>query len=153
MHGSINDESIWNERIKDNSIILGIETDDISNIAPGYSFLVKSNRLNYQSTNIARDLLASQHVIIFGHSLNIMDSGYFEDFFNSLTTNNNEDRKLTIITWDDDSKLTLLDNLRRMNISVLKMFAHTNVEFILTSNMDNTEVDDSLRFDELLKKL
>lgn len=153
LHGAIKDESIWDEKIKDNSIILGIETEDINSIAPSYTFLLKSNRPEYKSTNIARDLMASQHVIIFGHSLNKMDSGYFEEYFHSLITNSDSNRKLTIITKDVESRLSLLDNLRQMNISVLKMFAHTNVEFILTSNTEAEESSDSVLFKKLLERL
>lgn len=153
LHGAINEKSIWDEKYNDNSIILGIETEDFNSIAPGYSFLLKSNRPEYKPSNIAKDLMESHRVIIFGHSLNKMDFGYFEEYFRSLSLSSDSSRELTIITKDIESKQTLLDNLRQMNISVPKLYTHTNVEFILTSNLENGESDDYMRFDKLLNSL
>lgn len=68
-------------RIENNTHILGIEVDDIHDIAPGYSFLIKSNNFSYRSSELPSDLIRSQEIILFGHSLNSIDMGYFEEFF------------------------------------------------------------------------
>ena len=132
IHGEIKEETIFNGKVEDNSIILGIETNDINQIAPGYSFLFKSNNPKYKSSNIALDLLDSQNVIIFGHSLNQMDFGYFENYFKLLTMNADKKRKLTIITKDEKSRIAILDRMRIMGISVRDIFAHVKVDFFLT---------------------
>ena len=153
VHGKIEEDSIFQDKLKDNSIILGIETNDINNIAPGYSFMLKSNNPAYKSTSIASDLLSTRNVIFFGHSLNQMDFGYFESYFKLLTTNAGEGRKLTLITKDESSRVALLDNLRKVGISVRDLFAHTQVEIILTDDINNEESESHLNYNELLNNL
>lgn len=153
LHGAFNEKSIWDERINDHSIILGIETEDINSIAPGYTFLLKSNRPEYKSTNIVSDLQKTQHVIIFGHSLNLMDSGYFVEFFENLTNNLDPKRELTIITYDDTSRIAVLDNIRKMGISVMKLFSHAKLSFILTSNIKKGVGEDGGIFDNLVDSI
>lgn len=153
VHGRIKEETIFKGNIKDNSIILGIETDVIRKIAPGYSFLLKSNSPNYKSTCIASDLLRTKHVIFFGHSLNEMDFGYFREYFHFLTSNINNDRKITLITKDKESRVILLDNLRNAGISVRDLFAHTNVEIILTEDIKISNSESSNLFNVLLEDL
>ena len=152
VHGEIKEESIYKGIVKDNEIILGIETNDISNIAPGYSFLFKSNNPTYRSSNIASDLLETKNVIFFGHSLNRMDFGYFEEYFKSLTINTDRERILTIITKNEDSRIALLDNLRSMGISVRDVFSHANVEFILTDSLNNDKKEIG-KFEEFINKI
>ena len=152
-HGEITDESILKAKVEDNSIILGIETNNINNIAPGYSFLLKSNNPAYKSTHIASDLLQTRNVIIFGHSLNKMDFGYFREYFNFLASNTDKDRKLTIITKDDNSRVNLLDNLRKSDISVRDLYAHIHVEIILTDDMVKKKTESEKMFNHLLERI
>ena len=49
--------------------------------------------------------------------------------------------------------MSLLDNLRKMNISVLKMFAHSQVDFILTEKLEYKENDDNKRFEVIIEEL
>ena len=153
VHGEIKKDTIIKGNIYDNTIILGIETNDMSNIAPGYSFMLKSNNKNFKSINIASDLMNTRNVIIFGHSLNQMDFGYFDSYFRMLAINTDQWRKLTIITKNDSSRIAILDNLRKMGISVRDIFAHTKVEIILTDNLVNKKSEDSRLFEELLLKV
>ena len=153
VHGKIDEDSIFENRLKDNSIILGIETKSINDIAPGYSFMLKSNNPAYKSTKIASDLLYSKNVIFFGHSLNKMDFGYFESYFKLLSTNAGAGRKLTLITKDENSRVTILDNLRQAGISVRDLFAHTQVDIILTDDIDKEESESNSNFNDLLEKL
>lgn len=134
------------------SIILGIENVDIRNIAPGYSFLYKSNNLYYKSTNLYSDLENAQTVVIFGHSLNEFDFVYFEDYFRILVSGVNN-KKLYIITFDETSKNEILDNLRKQGISIVSMFHHSYVEFILTSLINDGKSDDYINFAKLLESL
>ena len=153
VHGKIEEDSIFQDRLKDNSIILGIETNDISNIAPGYSFMLKSNNPAYKSTNIASDLRHTKNVIFFGHSLNQMDFGYFDSYFKLITSSASEGRILTLITKDDNSRVALLDNLRKAGVSVRDLFAHTKVEIILTDDIDEKDSESYRRFNDLLGRL
>lgn len=152
IHGEIKDETIIKKDIKDNIIILGIETNNIRNISPEYSFLIKSNNEAYRSTSIATDLLNSRNVIFFGHSLNEMDFGYFDGYFKMLTCNTDKERKLTVITKDNSSRIKILDNIRKMGISVRDIFAHTDVQFFLTEKLYGDEIE-SKKFDKLIESI
>lgn len=153
LHGTIKEDHI-KQNVNVDKIILGIETDDISKIAPGYSFLIKSNNPNYRRTDIVYDLINTQEVVIFGHSLNSMDFPYFEDYLKMLTDNMDRERKLTLITYDEESRIALLDNIRKNGISVLKILAHTEVEFILTSNIEkDINCDDSKKLEALIDRI
>ena len=153
VHGKIEEETIFKGNIEDNHIILGIETNDISKIAPGYTFLLKSNNPIYKSTFIASDLLNTEHVIFYGHSLNKMDFGYFREFFNCLASNQDTKRKLTIFTKNKESRVSLLDNLRMAGVSVRDIFAHTNVEIILTDDIGRKDTESEKRFYNLLERI
>lgn len=153
LHYAIKEESLIKGKTKNENIILGIETCDISRIAPGYSFLMKSNNPKYKSTTIAYDLLNTRNVIFFGHSLNQMDFGYFRAYFRFLTLNTDNERILTIITKDEMSRITLLDNLRLEGITVRDMFAHTKVEMILADEIDKDDTESKHSFENLLKRI
>lgn len=153
VHGEIEIDTIAKGEINKSHIILGIETNDLNTIAPGYTFLLKSNNAAFHSSQIALDLLLAKNVIFFGHSLNQMDFGYFEGYFKLLASNIDKDRRLTIITKDDKSRVSIFDNIRRMGISVRDIYVHTKVEYILTDNLDNKESEDSKSFEERLKRM
>jgi len=40
-----------------------------------------------------------------------------------------------------------------MNISVLIMYAYTNIEFILTSKMEDEKGNDAMQFNKLIEEL
>lgn len=141
-------------RIKDKSLILGIEISDINEIAPGYSFLIKSNNPSYQSSELSSDLLKSGEVIFYGHSLNSIDIGYFEEYFKMMETNRDINRRITIITYDDNSMQQMFDNLRRNGISVQKLFTHSAIEVIKTKNIKMNKTNKDLkRFENLLERI
>lgn len=153
VHGEIQEDVIFDGNVNDSAIILGFEISDINNIAPGYSFMLKSNNLAYKSTDIAFDLLNSRNVIFFGHSLNQMDFGYFEDYFKVLASNTEKQRKLIIFTKDEESRVVLLDNIRKMGISVRDIYTHASLDFIRTDYIDNEDSVDSVLFKKLLNKI
>ena len=153
VHGGIEKETIAKGEINKSHIILGIETNDIRSISPGYSFLLKSNNSAFRSSQIALDLLQSKNVIFFGHSLNQMDFGYFEVFFKMLAANVDKERTLTFITKDESSRITMLDNIRRMGISVRDIYHHSKVEFILIDRLSKGSKEEHERFDNLLKQI
>lgn len=141
-------------QVKKDSLILGIEVDNLQEIAPGYSFLIKSNSKDYKSSKLPFNLNNSQEVVFFGFSLNKIDMGYFEEYFKMMETNEDQNKRITIVTYDEDSKQQLLDNLRKSNISVQKLFTHSQVEIIKTKLMDENQGNaDTIAFNELLKRL
>lgn len=150
LHGCLHNHCLSEYYKEDNQIILGFETNDITNIAPGYSFMIKSNSSIYKPSNIVFDLGNAKEVVIYGHSLNAIDFCYFKDYFKLLTQYNEKKRSLTIITKDNSSRITILDNLRRNNISVSDIYSHSNIEFIYTTNINNKDYDDSAKFDRLI---
>lgn len=140
-------------KILNNSIIIGVETNDIDLIAPGYTFLIKSNNETYCSSSLSLDLLRSQEVIIFGHSLNEMDMGYFEEYFKMMEQNTNVGKRLTVITYSDASRQQILDNLRRCGISVQKLFTHSTFDIIRTKKVEEQNAEESRLFEEFLNRL
>lgn len=152
VHGEINMETIAKGEINKSHIILGVETNDIGSIAPDYTFLLKSNNAAFRSSQIALDLSQAKNVIFFGHSLNQMDFGYFDEYFKVLTSNTDKERTLTIITKNEESRIALFDNIRKMGISVRDIYAHTSTQFILT-DMINTDKEESEKFDKLIESL
>lgn len=152
-HDAIKEESFIKGKAKSENIILGIETNDIGRIAPGYSFLMKSNNPKYKSTTIAYDLLNTKNVIFFGHSLNQMDFGYFKEYFKFLASNTDQGRILTLITKDKNSRIELLDNLRKAGISVRDIYAHITVEIILTDELNKIDSESKSNFDSLLQRI
>jgi hypothetical protein len=81
-----------------------------------------------------------------------MDFGYFEGYFKMLTSNIDKEKSITIITKDELSRITILDNIRKMGFSVRDIFAHTNVQFILTNELSDN-VKELEKFENLIKSL
>lgn len=102
--------------LKDNSIILGVE--DESDLMDGYSFLYKTFSPHYESHHIQYDLLDADEVVFFGHSLGQNDYHYFRQFFRNQCDENmprEKGKKITIFTYDDSSRISILEQLRDMN--------------------------------------
>ena len=102
--------------LKDNSIILGVE--DESDLMDGYSFLYKTFSPHYESHHIQYDLLDADEVVFFGHSLGQNDYHYFRQFFRNQCDENmprEKGKKITIFTYDDSSRISILEQLRNMN--------------------------------------
>lgn len=143
---------VHGEAEKDNAI-LGIESSDVEAIDVDYSFMIKTNHPSYKAIPIANDLKKAKEVIFFGHSLNAIDFGYFDDYFEFLMTNEDEDRRLTLITKDHNSQRTLLDNLRLNRIDVLKLFTHANMEILKNGENTKDSSNDRASFDGLLNRI
>ena len=121
MHGSISG----------NDIILGI--GDMSDINPHYYYFKKVAASNFASHPIVLDMVDSDEVVIFGHSLSANDYPYFKPYFHYLLEYSNlrkNQRKLTIFTRSEkdmieikrqiealtDNGITLLYSLNQVNI-------------------------------------
>ncbi|MEL5895035.1 AbiH family protein [Bacteroides sp. GD17] len=101
--------------IKDDSIILGFE-DDLE-IDSSFCFMIKSFSPYYKSHNVREKLLDANEIIFFGHSLGHTDYHYFEDLFKyqSQAETANQNLIIRIFTFDEESRIETLLQLREMN--------------------------------------
>lgn len=132
--------------IKESSIILGIE--DNIDIPKEYCFTIKSHNPNYRSSNIRYALEKADEVIFFGHSLGITDYHYFSDFFLNQSGNNGTPQKkktIRIFTYDEDSRLDILLQLREMNNKKKNDLFDLN-DFRIYCTSKNEDVDDINRY-------
>lgn len=119
-------------------MILGFETESPESVIPGYEFLLKSSNKSYKHTELQNDLGDAEEVVIFGHSLNMIDSILFEDYLKELAQQTHSNRRLTIITKDLASHQAILHNIRKMGVSVPKLFSRAQLEFIHSSDAEDT---------------
>lgn len=138
--------------IKERNIILGIETDKIEIIIPEYTFLIKTNNVSYQHTQMHHDMIDADEVIVFGHSMNMIDAVLFEDYLQDISDRTGASRRLTIVTYNESSQRTILQNIRMMGISVPKLFSHAQLEFIWTEEGEQKDLHQN-RFDAMLNRI
>ena len=99
-----------------NSIIVGFQ-DDVE-VHPSKYFMIKSHSPYYRSCNVRERLEKADEIIFFGHSLGSTDYHYFSDFFkkqSGLTSEQIKSKKIRIFTYDENSRLEILSQLREMN--------------------------------------
>lgn len=137
--------------IEEGNTILGFNISNPTQIIPAYSFMVKSDSPFFRPIQLEQDLIGADDVIIFGHSLNAIDSIYFESYLRILSEDLETDRRLTIITYNEDSRQEILNNMRHMGILVPRLFSRGHIDFILTGNLEN---DQSMKekFENLLER-
>ena len=141
--------------LSESNYILGFECDDIKSIRKEYSFMYKSNNINYKSCDLSDKMRHTHEVVIFGHSLNPIDFVYFKDYFHDIMQYDEEGenkRILTIISRDEYSERTIKDNIRSMGISIPELAMHVKLRFIKTTNVKNKIGNDNELFEELLNE-
>lgn len=120
------------------TIILGFE-DDVDGVEE-HSYMIKSFNSNYESRHLRQKLRNAKEIIIFGHSLGSTDYQYFSEFFNSKSTPGlplSESVKLSIITANENSKIELMRQLKRMNNNKTNTLLDQNdVKFYYTSDFN-----------------
>jgi hypothetical protein len=121
--------------IENRNIIFGVE--DRAYINDNHIFFKKSYNPNFAESNIINILNNIDNniikLIIFGHSLGITDSSYFNDYFSSITSKyNNPELKLYYYGEEGyDEMMTILDKYTGSNLT---NFKHNNkLEFIDSS--------------------
>lgn len=135
------------------SIILGV--DDNAELRDGYSFLRKVFSPYYRSHSIRFDLQECDEVVFFGHSLGEMDYPYFADFFKAQSecSERKYGKKITIFTKDNESRIRILEQLRRMNKGQTERLLNDNdFKLIMIDNPDDVITNqffDHLRKDSL----
>lgn len=133
--------------LKNQSIILGVE--DNVELKNGYSFLYKTFNRHYESHPIQYDLLDADEVVFFGHSLGINDYHYFQRFFQQQCDEHLErkdGKDITIITYDEASRISILEQLRKMNNKRTdQLFLLNRLQFICTADGETIKLDKFLK--------
>ena len=95
-----------------------------------------------------------KNVIIFGHSLNQMDFGYFREFFKAASASPEPARHITFITLDEKSERDIKDNIRNQGISVSDLYNNLETfEFIHTSKIYNKEKEEYKKWNNMWRRL
>jgi len=122
--------------LAEKSIILGIESK--SQFDTEYRFMCKEYNPNYRSHLIRQRLEAADEVVFFGHGLSKIDYHYFERLFSMCSTEAiiDENHKwLSFFTYDEFSRMDLLDRLQEMNNRRLDlMFGNNQLQFFKTKD-------------------
>lgn len=124
--------------LENNDIIVGI--DDHEEILRSYDFLFKTYNKYYTSSPINYSLQNANEVVFFGHSLGPTDYHYFKSFFNTqsqeyMTLEKSKD--ITIFTFNNDSRVEILRQLRKMNGGSLEyLFSNNCFRIICTDGED-----------------
>lgn len=116
-----------------NSIVLGF--DERADIRPQYNFLLKSFSQYYKSLNLINEMDKANDIVFFGLSFGNIDYVYFESFFKniiSITVPEEEKKTITIFTWNESSRVSILDQFRRMKINIMELFNKCHLNFIRT---------------------
>lgn len=127
--------------LENNDIIIGI--DDNSKIDQNYDYLYKTFNKNFISSPINYALQNAGEVVFFGHSLGDTDYHYFKKFFfdqSQPTMSEKQKKKITVFTFDDNSRLSILRHLRNMNGGSLEyLYANNDFSIICTDGKDSKD--------------
>lgn len=119
-----------------------------------YSFVKKVNHSFYPSTDIIPDLDKATQVIIFGHSLNMIDWMYYKKFFEqSSKTISEPKRVITIVSRDQLSLLQIKNNLNDFGISLTTLGSLCQLEFIGTEDYEFDTYDTKYKVRKMLQYL
>ena len=133
MHGSLKD-----------NIIIG--APEFKQLHKGYEFLYKTFNANYRSTELIYDLREAKEVVFFGHSLGTTDYHYFQSFFKEQCNDQlkrSDAKKITIFTYDDNSRISIMSQLRAMNENKTNLLFHLNdFSVIMTSANKRESLDE-----------
>ena len=124
VHGNVNDKNV----------ILG--TKD-SPFEAKYDFLQKTFDTKYNPPAMVYDLLNADDIFIFGHSLGMNDSQYFQAFFEQQSsTQNPQSKNITIFTKDEKSEFAIKRALQEMtNYKLSSLFGLNKLRIIKTEEL------------------
>ena len=140
-------------KLNDHTLILGVnEKEELS--YNQFQYLYKTFNRHYRSNSLRYDILTSQEIIIFGHSLSEVGYSYFEDFFFSLCQRDEDKsgkRKVTIFTYDEKSELQIKRWLRSMNqVQIELLYGYNDFQFICTKYANDKDSVDGRRLLDFL---
>lgn len=129
IHGSLENEDI----------ILG--AGDYSELTSATDFLYKTSNTNYRSSSLLESLENAREIYIFGLSLSKVDYPYFEDFFSGIIQRTCSGKKyVRIFTYDENSRMSVLRNIRSMNKGVIKLAGYSDFDIVCTCGNDEKRV-------------
>lgn len=134
--------------LSNESLILGV---DGRRLKSKYDFLRKTMSSYYHSHNLFQDLNAANEVIFFGLSFGDIDFTYFKDFFKSQSNGENlggSKKKITIITWNEESRRDILLKLHMMDFDLQMLYGQVYFQLITVS-----EEKDKVYLSELFERL
>ena len=124
------------------NIVLGVS--EYADLQSEKSFLYKTSNLGYDSKGILDSFEHYDTVIIFGLSLSRVDYPYFEDFFKDVSARKyvgGNKKYIRLFTYDEGSRIDMLNNLRGMNRGLIKLFGYSDFDIIRTKDdMDEAKV-------------
>ncbi|MGM9783658.1 MAG: AbiH family protein [Candidatus Cryptobacteroides sp.] len=124
--------------LKNKDIVLGFsETKDI---VPELSFMCKSHRDTYSHTPLIRDISKFSNIIFFGLSFGEIDYGYFKDFFDGVCDGRYDNKFIRIVTKDEESRQSILNNIGKMTGKIFDIRKHANFKVIRTE--DESDLSD-----------
>ena len=115
--------------------------DDSIKLPKNMKFFRKSGQ--FDDISIREDIINyinnADELIIFGHSLGLCDSDYFKDIFCKLFSEDSEDKRITIITYDNKGpiieKIATLTGKTKNELLSSKHFY--KLHFLYTKHIDN----------------
>lgn len=135
-------------KVDDNTAILGI--DDQLEINNDYRFMVKQFNKNFFRVNVNKDsnsienaLREAVNIVFFGCSFGLNDINYFKSFFSELK-DLKKLKSITIFTYDNKSRLEILDTLARIqgkNNTSVKYLGLYNDFQIITTKYNKNEIN------------
>lgn len=133
--------------ILNNDIILGI--GDKREINPHYFYLTKIAAPNYSSHHILPDMMESDEVVIFGHSLGSNDYPYFAPFLKrqlNYDVVSKKRKRIAIFTKDENGRIEIKKRLLEMTENQTTLLYTLNeIPIFLTDGSMEKEIGDYLK--------
>ncbi len=147
---AINEKFVCNQMhgsASGNDIILGI--GDKRDINEHYFYFRKIAAPNFASHRIIPDMMESDEVIIFGHSLSSNDHPYFIPFFQHMLDYRSDMKKrrtITIFTRNEEDKIGIKKNLEILtNNQVTLLYSLNQVNIFCTDGSMTSQIEAYLK--------
>lgn len=134
-------------------VVIGIGEDECTNRQ--YSFLIKTNSDYYPKTNVVKDLIAADEIIVFGFSFCDRDAGIIKRLLEECwkEIKGNIERRITIITWDEISINDIKMQFNRWGFSFDVLNSLTDFTFIAAKQYYHNNPAFVRKVDNLLERL
>lgn len=94
-------------------------------------------------------MIKAENIIVFGHSMSITDSDYFEDFFKEMENGMVANKNLFFVTYSEDSLIDIKKSMYEWNVDYERLVASNN-EIIPVFTKNGSEHKDFLRMLEMV---
>lgn len=135
------DDNLGKYSILSDSLLGICGIDDNIKLPENMKFFLKSEQ--FDDTSVREDVINyinnADDLIIFGHSIGLCDSDYFKDLFCKLFSEYSDDKRITIVTYDDKNPiLEKISTLTGKKGSELLFSKHIHkLHFLYTKHLDN----------------